>query len=264
MNLKNKVIWITGASSGIGKSLSIELSKYDTKLILSSRDSETLTKVKHQCTNTENIKILTLDLQEYSTMEEKVSKAISLFGHIDILVNNGGISQRALAVDTALDVDKRIMDINFMGTLALTKALLPHFIERNSGHYVTVTSVVGKVATPLRSTYSASKHALHGFFDSLRAEVHKHNIAVTLILPGYVQTNVSMNAVTGDGSKQNSMDVATANGVPADVFAKKMIRVIQKRKNEAVIGGFKEVGSVFLKRISTRLLAKLVRNVNVT
>lgn len=264
MNLKNKVIWITGASSGIGKSLSIELSKLDTKLILSSRNSETLTEVKQLCSNSDNVEILPLDLQEYSNMEEKVIKAISIFGKIDILVNNGGVSQRALAVDTALEIDKRIMDINFMGTLALTKALLPYFISNNSGHYVTVTSIVGKVATPLRSTYSASKHALHGFFDSLRAEVHKHNIDVTLILPGYVQTNVSMNAVTGDGSKQNSMDTATANGIPSDVFAKKMIRVIRKRKNEAVIGGFKEVGSTFLKRISPKLLAKLVRNVNVT
>ena len=156
MNLKNKVIWITGASSGIGKSLSIELSKLDTKLILSSRNSETLTEVKQLCSNSDNVEILPLDLQEYSNMEEKVIKAISIFGKIDILVNNGGVSQRALAVDTALEIDKRIMDINFMGSLALTKALLPYFISNNSGHYVTVTSIVGKVATPLRSTYSRS------------------------------------------------------------------------------------------------------------
>ena len=264
MDLKNKIIWITGASSGIGKSLAIELSKLDTKLILSSRNEATLNEVKNECEHSESIKILPIDLEKYNGFDKSVETAISFFGKIDILVNNGGISQRALAIDTNLVVDKRIMDINFMGTLALTKALLPHFIANKSGHFVTVTSVVGKVATPLRSTYSASKHALHGFFDSLRAEVHKHNIAVTLILPGYVQTNVSMNAVTGDGSKQNSMDTATANGVPADVFAKRMIRVIKKRKNEAVIGGFKEVGSTFLKRISPKLLAKLVRNVNVT
>ena len=264
MNLINKVIWITGASSGIGKSLTLELSKLDTKLIISSRNSETLTEVKQLCSNPRQVEILPLDLQEYSTMNDKVATAISIFGKIDILINNGGISQRALAIDTQLEVDKRIMGINFMGTLALTKAILPHFIANNSGHYVTVTSVVGKVATPLRSTYSASKHALHGFFDSLRAEIHKHNIDVTLILPGYVQTNVSMNAVTGDGTKQNSMDTATENGIPADEFARRMIRIIQKRKKEAVIGGFKETGSVYLKRFFPSLLAKVVRKVNVT
>lgn len=264
MNLKQKIIWITGASSGIGKSLAIELSKLDTKLILSSRNEGTLNDVKNQCDHSENIAILPIDLEKYDDFDKTVATAISLFGKIDILVNNGGISQRALTIDTDLNVDKRIMDINFMGTLALTKALLPHFIANNSGHYVTVTSVVGKVATPLRSTYSASKHALHGFFDSLRAEVYKHNIAVTLILPGYVQTNISMNAVIGDGSKQNSMDTATANGVPADEFARRMIRVIKKRKNEAVIGGSKETGSVYLKRFFPSLLAKVVRKVNVT
>ncbi|PHR73689.1 MAG: short chain dehydrogenase [Lutibacter sp.] len=264
MDLKNKIIWITGASSGIGKSLAIELSKLDTKLILSSRNETTLNEVKNECENLHNIAILPIDLEKYDDFDKTVAIAISFFGKVDILVNNGGISQRSLAIDTNLDVDKRIMAINFMGTLALTKAILPHFISNKSGHYVTVTSVVGKVATPLRSTYSASKHALHGFFDSLRAEVFKNNIDVTLVLPGYVQTNVSMNAVTGDGSKQNSMDTATKNGIPADEFASRMIRVIEKRKNEAVIGGFKEVGSTFLKRISPKLLAKLVRKVNVT
>ena len=264
MNLKNSVIWITGASSGIGKSLAIELSKLDTKLIISSRNTTTLNEVKNLCNNQNNIEILSLDLENYSSMEEKVATAISLFGKIDVLINNGGISQRALTIDTQLEVDKRIMDINFMGTLALSKVILPHFIANNSGHYVTVTSVVGKVATPLRSTYSASKHALHGFFDSLRAEVYKHNIDVTLILPGYVQTNISMNAVTGNGSIQNSMDTATKNGIPADVFARRMIRVIQKRKKEAVIGGFKETGSVYLKRFFPSVLAKVVRKVNVT
>ena len=264
MNLKNKIIWITGASSGIGKSLAIALSKLDTKLILSSRNESTLNEVKTLCENPETIKILPLDLEDYSKFDKTVSEAISFFGKIDILVNNGGISQRSLAIDTTIEVDKLIMDINYTGTVALSKALLPHFISNNSGHYVITTSVVGKVATPLRSSYSASKHALHGFFDSLRAEIHKHNIDVTLVCPGYVKTNVSMNALTGNGTKQNSMDTATKNGIPADVFSKRMIRAIKKRKKEVVIGGFKETGSVYLKRFFPSILAKLVRKVNVT
>ncbi len=264
MALTNKIIWITGASSGIGKALAIELSKLDTKLILSSRNETTLNDVKELCENSEQIKILPLDLEDYTSFDTTVAKAIAFFGKIDILVNNGGISQRSLAIDTSLEVDKRIMDINYTGTVALSKALLPHFIKNNAGHYVITTSVVGKVATPLRSTYSASKHALHGFFDSLRAETYKHNIDVTLVCPGYVQTNVSMNALTGNGTKQNSMDKATKNGIPADVFARKMIRAFAKRKKEVVIGGFKETGSTYLKRFFPSMLAKLVRKVNVT
>lgn len=264
MDLNNKIIWITGASSGIGKALAIELSKLDTQLILSSRNEVTLSEVKKECQHHKNIHILPLDLENYANFNQTVAKAIAVFGKIDILINNGGISQRSLTIDTSIDVDKRIMDINFMGTVALSKALLPHFIANNSGHFVVTTSVVGKVATPLRSTYSASKHALHGFFDSLRAEVFKHNIDVTLVLPGYVQTDVSMNALTGDGSKQNTMDNATKNGIPADVFAKKMIKAIKKRKKEVVIGGFKETGSVYLKRFFPNVLAKMIRKVNVT
>lgn len=262
--MKNKIIWITGASSGIGKSLAIELSKLDTKLILSSRNEATLTEVKNECENSQNITVLPIDLEKYDDFDKTVAIAISFFGKVDILINNGGISQRSLAIDTNIDVDKRIMDVNYMGTVALSKAILPHFIANNSGHFVVTTSVVGKVATPLRSTYSASKHALHGFFDSLRAEVYKHNIDVTLVLPGYVQTDVSINALTGDGSKQNTMDTATGNGIPSNVFAKKMIKAIKKQKNEVVIGGFKETGSVYLKRFFPRIAAILVRKVNVT
>ena len=264
MDLKNKIIWITGASSGIGKSLAIELSKLDTKLILSSRNKATLNEVKNECQHSENISILPIDLEKYDDFDKTVETVIAIFGKVDILINNGGISQRSLAIDTNIDVDKRIMAINYTGTVALSKAILPHFIANNSGHFVITTSVVGKVATPLRSTYSASKHALHGFFDSLRAEVFKNNIDVTLVLPGYVQTDVSMNALTGDGTKQNSMDTATKNGIPADVFAKRMIKAIKKRKKEVVIGGFKETGSVYLKRFFPNILAKVVRKVNVT
>lgn len=264
MSLKNKTIWITGASSGIGKALAIELSKTNNKIIISSRNEASLQTVKEECSTPENVKILTLDLENYFSLNDAVTKAVSLFGNIDILINNGGISQRDTALNTELEVDKRLMDINYMGTMALSKGLLPYFIAQNHGHFVVVTSVTGKVATPVRSAYAASKHALHGFFDSLRSEVYKNNISVTLILPGYIKTQLSYNALVGDGSKQDKMDAATDSGLLPSVFAKKMIRVIEKKKNEATIGGVKEVASVYLKRFFPGLLAKLVRNVNVT
>lgn len=264
MTLENKIIWITGASSGIGKSLAILLSRQNTKLILSSRNESALNEVKALCDSKANVKILTLDLENYSDFSDKVAAAIAVFGRVDVLVNNGGISQRSLAKDTSIAVDKRLMNINYLGTVALTKALLPHFIENNSGHFVVTTSIVGKIGTPLRSTYAATKHALHGFFDSLRAEVFEHNIKVTLVCPGFVSTNVSKNALTGDGTPQQKMDKATANGIDPDRFATLMLKAIRKEKEEVYIAGAKEKLGVYAKRFYPKLLSKMIRKLSVT
>ncbi len=264
MNLTNKVIWITGASSGIGRSLAIELSKLPLKLIISSRNELELTNVKNECKNPKNVATLAIDLEDYTIFKEKVTAAIQLFGDIDILINNAGISQRSYVKDTLITVDKRIMDVNYLGTVALTKALLPHFINKNSGHFVVITSIVGKIGTPLRSSYAASKHALHGFFDSLRAEVHQNNIKVTLACPGFVQTNISLNALTGNGTPQNKMDTATKHGLTSSVFSKHLITAIKKEKQEVYIGGFKEKLAVYVKRFFPKLLSTIIRKLAVT
>jgi len=264
MNFTNKVVWITGASSGIGKALVIEFSKLDAKLILSARNEEKLVAVKEECENSEMIKILRLDLENYSNFNNTVNEAINWFGRIDILVNNGGISQRSLASETSIDVDKPVMDINYLGTVALTKAILPHFIENKSGQFVVTTSIVGKIGTPLRSSYAASKHALHGFFDSLRAENHKNNIAVTLVCPGFVNTNISINALTGDGTAQNKMDIATQNGIEPNRFAKIMAKAIYAKKEEIYIAGAKEKLGVYAKRFFPKLLSVMIRKLPVT
>lgn len=164
MTFKNKVIWITGASSGIGKELALQLSKFDCKLILSSRRQEVLEQVKASCSNNENIEVLTLDLANYKTMQNVTSKAIEFFGRIDILINNGGISQRSPIIETDIEVDKKLMEIDYLGTVALSKAILPHFVTNQSGHYVVVSSVMGKFSSSYRSAYCGAKHALHGFF----------------------------------------------------------------------------------------------------
>jgi len=264
MSFSNKVIWITGASSGIGKALAIELSKQNATLILSSRKTATLELVKQACTEPSKVKILALDLEDAKTLHQKATAAIALFGGVDILVNNGGVSQRSFAKDTEISVDKRIMDVNYMGTITLTKALLPHFITKKRGHFVTTTSIVGKIGTPLRSSYAASKHALHGFFDSLRAEVYEDQISVTLVCPGFVTTNVSKNALTGDGSPQQTMDKATQNGIAPAHFARLMAKAIQQEKEEVYIAGFKEKLAVFVKRLYPKLLSKMIRKLSVT
>ena len=264
MNFTNKVIWITGASSGIGKALALEFSKQGATLILSARNEEALREVKEACIHVEKVKIVLLNLEDHSALEAKVALAIAQFGRVDILVNNGGISQRSLASETLLVVDKRIMDVNYIGTVALTKALLPHFIQNKKGQFVVTTSIVGKLGTPLRSSYAASKHALHGFFDSLRAEIYKHSIVVTIVCPGFVHTNVSVNALIGNGSPQQIMDEATKNGMDPNRFSKRMISAILNEKEEVYIAGFKEKLGVYLKRYYPRLLSRMVRKMRVT
>ena len=203
-------------------------------------------------------------MEKLDTLEAKTNEAIQAFGTVDILVNNGGISQRSLAAETSLDVDKRIMNINYLGTVALTKYLIPYFQSQKSGHFVVTTSIVGKIGTPLRSSYAASKHALHGFFDSLRAELFNDHIAVTLICPGFVKTNISLNALTGDGSPQEKMDTATNNGIEPTRFAKLMVRAITKKKEEVYIAGAKEKLGVYVKRFFPKVLSIMIRKLSVT
>ena len=264
MNFNDQTIWITGASSGIGKALALQFNKNGANVILSSRNEEALQKVRESCKYPEKAKVLPLDLANSATFNKKAAEAVGLFGKLDMLVNNGGISQRSYAKDTQLEVDRRLFEVNYFGTIGLTKAVLPYFLKQKSGHFVVVSSVMGKIGTPLRTAYAASKHALHGFFDSLRAELDADGIAVTLLLPGYVRTDVSKNALTGDGSKFEKMDTATANGLDPDDFAKKALRAIAARKHEVIIAGPRESGAVFLKRFFPKILANVVKKVNVT
>lgn len=253
MNFNTKVIWITGASSGIGKALALALSQQDCNLILSSRRKEALEDVRNQCHHPENVAILPFDLADYEQMRPVVIDAINCYGKIDIVINNGGISQRSLVIDTDISVDEKLMAVDYLGPVALSKALLPHFVERKSGHFVTVSSVMGKFSSPYRSGYCGAKHALHGFFDALRLEHDKDNIKVTMICPGFVNTDVAKNALTGDGTQQRYQDEATEEGLHVDDFAKRMIRAIQREKFEAYIGR-KEILGVYLKRFFPKIL----------
>lgn len=262
-SIAKKTVWITGASSGIGEALTYELSKMGCKLIVSARNETALQQVKSNCHNSDFVKVIPLDLKNYSTMAEKVKEAIASFGGIDILINNAGISQRSYIVDTDFAVYKKLMDINYLGTVALTKALLPHFITQQNGHFVTVTSLMGKFGSPLRSGYCGAKHALHGFFDVLRMEHENDGVDVTLICPGFVQTNIAKNALTGDGTSQNQEDSATANGMNTKILSHKMIAAIEKTKFEVYLGG-KETFAVYLKRFFPRLLHRVVLKSEVT
>jgi len=264
MYYKDKVVWITGASSGIGESLAYALNKKQARLILSARRTEELQRVKDNCQgDPDNIVILPLDLADDSVMTDKAEEAKKAFGQIDILINNGGISQRALALDATRQSVRQLMDINFFGTIALTKAVVPGMIEQGHGHVIVMSSVMGKIGTRYRSAYAASKHALHGWFDCLRQEVQQKGIDVTLVCPGYVKTNVTKNALKADGTKLNEMGDAHKKAMSSDQFAEKLLPKISAGKQEIYIGG-KEISAVYLKRFFPKLLNKILMRAKVT
>jgi short-subunit dehydrogenase len=252
-----KVIWITGASSGIGEELSYQFSKKEHYLILSARNKEALQKVQKNTAFPKKTRVLPLDISDFENAGQSVQMALQLWGKIDILINNAGISQRSLIAETDFSVYRRLMDVNYLGTVALTKAMLPHFIAQNNGQFVVVSSLMGKFSSPYRSGYCGAKHALHGFFDALRMEHEKDGVNVTIVCPGFVQTDVAKNALTADGSKQKSNDAATEGGLSVSVFCKKMIRAIERRKFEVYIAG-KEKKGIYVKRLFPKLLHKLV------
>ena len=262
MKNTNKIIWITGASSGIGAELAKIYSHRGIKLILSSRNVRALERVKSECYYPENIKILPIDLNDFYAAPALVKKAYNIFGRIDILINNAGVSQRSLIVDTQFDVLKKLIEINYLGTVALSRALLPFFLKQGFGHYVVVSSVMGKYGSPFRSGYSAAKHALHGFFDVMRMEHQKDNINVTIICPGFVRTPIAMNSLKGDGSVLGVDDLATRKGLKVEDFARKMVRSVDQKKWEVQFGK-KELLGVYLKRLSNKLLHSAVIRSNV-
>lgn len=262
MKIYNKNIWITGASSGIGKALAFELSKKNTNLIISSRKINELEKVKNICIkNGSNCFVQKIDLSSVESIKIAIKNVFENLKKIDILFNNGGVSQRSYAFETDLSVDRKIMDINYFGAVALTKAILPEMIKSKSGHIVAVSSISGKFGFPLRSAYSASKFAMQGFFETLGFELNNKNIDVTMIYPGRVKTNVSKNALLKDGTIYGKMDKGQNEGISAEKCAKKMIKAVEKRKKEVFIGK-KELIMVFLRRFFPNIFFKIVNKIN--
>lgn len=264
MAFKDQVVWITGASSGIGEALTYALHKRGANIIISSRRTEELERVKATCEGSNsNIHILPLDLNDKDTIAQKGEQALAIYGHIDYLFNNGGVSQRSLAVETRIEVVRKVMEVNFFGAVTLTQKVLPSMIKRKKGHIIITSSVMGKFGTRVRSTYAASKHALHGYFDSLRQEVHEHNIHVTLVCPGFIKTNVTKNALQGDGSLHGKMGKGQEHGMEAEEFVEKLLPRIEKGEEEVYIGG-KEIWGVYLKRFSPTFFYKILRKLDVT
>ena len=260
---KDKTIWITGASSGIGEALCYALNKEEATVLISSRKQKALEKVKNNCAYPDKIHVLPLDLEKESELEAIAGKALNTFKKIDILINNGGISQRSLVKETDMSVYRKLMEVNYFGTIGLSKQVLPQMIRNQAGHIVVISSLMGKFSSQYRSGYAAAKHALHGFFESLRLEHYDDNIKILMVCPGFVKTNISYNSVTKDGSKHNEMDDAQESGLSAEACAQKIIAAIKGGKEEVYIGG-KEIGALYMKRFFPRMLTRILKNRKVT
>lgn len=256
--MTNKVIWITGASSGIGEELAYAYNSMGAKLIISARNRDELFRVKGNCKNQINVHVLSLDLEDTATIADKAKDAIKIYGRIDLLINGGGIGQRSVALETELAVEQKIMNVNFWGTVALSKAVLPFMIANGGGKIACISSLAGKFGRRNRSSYSASKHALHGYFDSLRNEVFNHNISITMICPGFIKTALSLNAVTKDGTPYGLMDEAQENGLSAASCAKEIVNAIKLNKEEVYIGG-KELKGILFKRFFPKRFSKYMK-----
>lgn len=262
--IQNKVIWITGASSGIGLEMVKQLDGNGNKLVLSARRKEVLEDIKVNLRYPDNVLVAPLDLEQQTGFGEAVEQVIGHFGRVDILVHNGGVSQRSLVSETDVSVDRRLMEINYFGTVALTKAVLPHMLLKGGGHFVVISSLTGKFGFGLRSAYAASKHALHGFFESLSIELGNRGISVTMICPGPVQTNISVNALDGRGSATMQMDEMQQKGLPVDKAVRTMLNAISSKEPELIVGGFKEKLAVKLKLFFPAIFIRMARRQNPT
>lgn len=259
----DKVAWITGASSGIGEALARALAAEGATIVLSSNEPEELEEARKRCARPETHLCLPFDLAEGEEFPGLAAQVLERYGRVDYLFNNGGVSQRAPAVETSLAVDRKVMEIDFFSHVALTKAVLPSMLERRSGHIVVTTSVMGMMPAPLRTAYCAAKHALHGYFDTLRAELWREGIQVTLVCPAAVRTKVSENALTGDGSRFGRMDRLIGTGMPPEECARQILHVVRRGKFEVVIGKPRYKVAVWLKRLAPGLYYRVLANTKV-
>lgn len=262
MNFQGKTFWITGAASGMGKSVSIALSTYNTTLVLSDRDEAGLQETARLVEqNGSKARIEPLDMSNTGAIFETAQKVLNDGLTIDGLYQFAGISQRSVVVETPIENDRKIMEINFFGVVALTKALLPHMIANGGGQLAAASSLVGKFGFPYRSAYSASKHALHGFFETILAENYKNNIRVSMLIGGRIQTNISKFAINKDGSEHGQMDPGQANGITPEKAAQQILKGLRKEKREIPVGAG-ELIILKIKRFFPGWHAKIVRKLN--
>jgi short-subunit dehydrogenase len=259
-DLRNKVVWVTGASSGIGLALADELYNEGAKLVISARNESQLIEIKNKFPIKENCLVLPFDLKNSAEFEQYHQQIIKNFGRCDVLINNGGFSQRSKAMETTQALEREIMEIDYFAQVALAKTVLPTMKKLGGGKIVVVSSIAGKFGFYLRSTYSAAKHALQGYFESLRLEEEGNNISILLVYPGKIKTNISLNAVLSNGNKHNSIDKSFENCMTAQECARNIIVAI-KNNSEEILVGRKEILMVKIKNYFPLIFRKLIRKI---
>jgi len=236
VKLHGQVIWITGGSSGVGEGMAKVFHREGAELILSGRREAELERVRGECGGSGKIHLVPFDIADAGQRDVAADDVLERFPRLDILVNNAGIGQRSAAIDTLPSVERRIMEVDFFGPVELTKRVLPRMVAQGSGHLVVTSSVAGKHAVPHHSAYCAAKHALHGYFDTLRVEHLKDNIHVTLLVIAGITSNVFKHALTADGSEYGQSDWDTGHGISAEACAERVADGILNREHELVIG----------------------------
>ncbi|MGB0508650.1 MAG: SDR family NAD(P)-dependent oxidoreductase [Schleiferiaceae bacterium] len=253
-----KTAWITGSSSGIGKAMAMEFNRHGYFTILSARRTEVLAEVQHQLPHPENSAVLVLDLAQYEQAEQWTRQALSHTGQIDILINNGGMGHLGRVVEMALDVEEKVMQTNFWGTAALTKAMLPVMLERGSGQIWSVASILSYFGSPKLAAYAASKFAVVGYMESLQYELRKTPVHAGILSPGFINTNVTMSSLGPDGNPIGKNSVAQEKGMLPEELARKFYRITQKNQPplHVVIGGY-EKWAVRFKRYLPKIFFKV-------
>lgn len=260
-NLAGQTVWITGASSGIGEALSYAFAGKGARLILSARRMEELEKVKSRCLGAEQVELLALDLSILEELPQKVEWVFAKMGGLDILVNNAGLSQRCLAIESSSDVYRRIMEVNFFGTMELSRLVLARFIRQNEGLFVVISSMAGKIGLPQRTAYCASKFALEGFFSSLKTETWKTPIRYLMVRPGSIKTHIAENALSGNGRNFSRKDPFIEKGMLPENLARSIMRAIEKNKTELFAGSAKERLAIALNTYLPGLLFHRVKRI---
>ena len=234
MEFAGKIAWVTGASSGIGEAVARGLAARGAKLILSGRREAALAKVAAEIGG--DALILPFEATDFDALPAIVEKALAWRGHVDLLVNNAGVSQRSLALETEFSVYREIMEIDYFAPMRLTQLMLPHMVARRSGHLAIVSSLAGKIGSPLRTGYCAAKHACVGYFDALRAEIElAYGIGVSVILPGFVKTNLPFIALDGKGGQHGRADPNIDNGLPVETAAGLILDAMARGQREIVV-----------------------------
>jgi short-subunit dehydrogenase len=259
LDLKGKIIWITGSSSGIGEALAYACAREGCKLVLSARRESELQRVAAATgLNASDVLVLPLDLEHSENVDSLCHQVIQKFGRIDVLVNNSGMGHRTKAVNTSTEIDRKIMEVNFFGTINLSKAVARIMQKQQSGTIAVVTSIMGKYGLPLYSTYAASKHALYGYFEALRQELFKDNVRVLIVAPGFINTDVSTKLLMENGKEYGIKSDSQEKGMKPEDCARGIVKALKSKRDHKYVGGY-EIFSVYVKQYFPRLFFRLMR-----